>query len=318
MNAEEYNSQDRLLSSTPLPEGAIIEPQPGSEEIKPFSEDCVSSNIRGLTGEEPLQEYLNISPDVSEELFYDEKQHSIGDTGYNSTASKVTQPGVVQVAGTGHGRNDIIAPNKPPKSSTDAAGENYRVMANRDEMNFAPNQEQTDEEIPRKKQPPEQSRRESQRKNQNFQDVDETGRWGDLSTKEVVIAFVIIILVITGIFMSVIYFFVIKKDDSMVATPIVTDASSSSPSSSLTFRPDIPAQDQLTTILLNLKSNEVIGKIDLVEDINYYFNGTISSSSSPTLRAMAWILNDGREPAIDDPWLITRYVLAVFYYSLGG
>jgi len=149
--------------------------------------------------------------------------------------------------------------------------------------------------------------------NENFQDVENTGRWGSISKMEIIFACILVLAIVTGIALVLVFVVFPGGEDEKKAVDFDSLGQNADKSNLGPF-PDVPSQDQLDTILLHLKGNKYVSS-DLVNEADFYDDYT---GDDAAIRAMAWLLRDEREPSTDDPWLIYRYGLAKIYFSLGG
>lgn len=153
-------------------------------------------------------------------------------------------------------------------------------------------------------------------KNQKFQDVETTGRWGSISKKEMIIVAAVLLAIIGGVVAAIMLLVVVSPDDTPAApTPPPTAAPS--------IRAEVAPELQLPVILNAIKSNNhtntALSPL-LPEDLSFYSPDKVADESQPpSVRAMSWILNvDPRDSAPDDPWLVFRYAVVSIYFSFNG
>ena len=150
-------------------------------------------------------------------------------------------------------------------------------------------------------------------KNERFQDLDNTGRWGSISRKDKGI--------VAGVFLTIVA--------AVVAAVVVTSGRNSppapaprtpSPTPAPTIPPDVPADIQFPVIMAAIGSNPYLSISDLSNDLTYYQDsGNRASAKNELEKAMFWsIIDDPLQPSADSPWLVPRFALAAIYFATGG
>jgi len=164
--------------------------------------------------------------------------------------------------------------------------------------------------------PPPNREGSSQDVNENFQDVEATGKWGSLSKIERIVAGVVVLGVIIGIVLVLVLVVFPGNEEDKKAAAVDLSGLKQDENNTFSMGPflDVPAQDQLDTVLLLLNRNKHVSS-DLSDDANFYEN---YDGDDVKNKAIVWLLSDEEEPATDDPWLIYRYALANIYFALGG
>lgn len=193
-----------------------------------------------------------------------------------------------------------LAPKFPPKKS----------MVPPNKTN--PKQRQQQQQ-PKKKTVKKKKKRE---KNQRFQDVEQTGKWGAISRMEMMIAGGVL-LVVAIIIIVVVVLMTGGGSNNDGGGPIQTPPPRTRPPTlAPSAGPEIDPELQIAALLPNLTTNEFINAtVTFPTDVNSYQN--IKEPSA--LRAMSWILfDDPVDPPPESPWLLQRYALALLYYELGG
>jgi hypothetical protein len=150
--------------------------------------------------------------------------------------------------------------------------------------------------------------------NPKFKDVRETGRWGEVSKKEImavgafVVAIVIAVIVVAVIFLT--------KDK----TP--ADLGTRAPVFTPTMSPSMqPApEDQLASVRNVTEVNPILATTTLPLLLSTVAEYQDLPSTAPAVqRAMAWLLfNDPAHEPADSAALILRFALAVLYFNNGG
>lgn len=186
----------------------------------------------------------------------------------------------------------------------------------------------TDEEEPSPPPPPQcnadgqsDSQRPSESKNQrremnkDFKDLQETGRWGDISKREIYIVAAIALLMIAAVVISVV---LTTGDDSSPTTPATASAPPPSPTAPPTGAVVLTPEEQLTIIRAATIENAATSNSTLLlpENVSLYVDIAADSSASPVVRAVSWIMYD--DPWDSEEWLTVRYALAVLFYATNG
>ena len=145
--------------------------------------------------------------------------------------------------------------------------------------------------------------------NPKFKDVQETGKWGTISKREIVIATAIAVLVITGVVIGVVFGLNGNNGD---ATPVrLTKAPTMSPTS-------IGLQQQLVYALNAIDYSDLTYAYQqdlplLAED----YEGLMQDpTASPQQRAMSWLLYEDERNISGE--MGERWALASLYYGWAG
>lgn len=152
----------------------------------------------------------------------------------------------------------------------------------------------------------------SLKKNEKFQDVEKTGQWGTISRNEKIFGAIVVIAVIGGVVAAVLLLTGGKGSKAA--------ASTSPPTLSPSKQPEIDATAQFPVIIDAMMAVNDSNVAFFPADIGYFSPELINDKSKfPPHRAMAWILHeDPYDASPDNPWLVLRFALASFYYTLNG
>jgi len=164
-------------------------------------------------------------------------------------------------------------------------------------------------------QPP-QSRSQRREKNKFYKDVDATGKWGNISRKEVYVVLAIVSVIVIAVIVGVVVLIVSSSEDSPAVTP-----RTSVPTISPTSGTRVPAALQLSAIRKAVQNNTFAGTnlALLPETVASYRPEASDPTAHPLLRAASWIMFvDPMSLDPSDPWFIPRYVLVMLYYSFEG
>eukprot|EP00934_Nitzschia_sp_Nitz4_P006066 Nitzschia sp. Nitz4//scaffold43_size134323//40929//41990//NITZ4_003291-RA/size134323-augustus-gene-0.220-mRNA-1//1//CDS//3329551924//6056//frame0 len=141
--------------------------------------------------------------------------------------------------------------------------------------------------------------------NPRFKDVAETGKWGELSKTEVIVAVTVGILIMAGVIVGVTL--AVKDDD---ASTKVTSPPTAAPVHALT-----PQQELVMAFdALDYSDYTYLYQLDLPTDPEDYQDLMDDPDATPQERAMSWLL-------YEDDWddqIGSRWALASLYYSWGG
>lgn len=148
-------------------------------------------------------------------------------------------------------------------------------------------------------------------KNKDFKDVETTGKWGQISRKDMIIVVIVFLAVAGGVTAAV----VLGTKGSPAPAPRTP-----APTPAPTIPPDIAPELQFPVILQAIESNTFLNVSDLSNDLAYYQDPANRALAKNELeKAMFWsIIDDPFQPTPDSPWLIPRFALAAFYYATGG
>ena len=152
----------------------------------------------------------------------------------------------------------------------------------------------------------------SLKKNEKFEDVEKTGQWGSISRNEMIFGTFVVLAVIGGVVAAIV---ILTGGKGSKAA-----ASTSPPTLSPSKQPAIDAAVQFPVILDAMTAVNDSNVALFPADIGFYTPDIVTDKSKfPPFRAMAWILNeDPHDSSPDDPWLVLRFALAAFYYTLNG
>jgi hypothetical protein len=153
--------------------------------------------------------------------------------------------------------------------------------------------------------------------NPSFQDVQKTGKWGNISKVEVygVVAFSVISVVVAIIVIAV----MVSRDNG--AKEVTVPPATPAPTPMVT---PIPAEERLRMIMKEVQDNPVASRLatngTLPSDLTYYeglLDSGVDCSLMPHECAMAWAIYEDTFPPATDV-IAHRFAMASFYYSLGG
>jgi hypothetical protein len=147
--------------------------------------------------------------------------------------------------------------------------------------------------------------------NPKFKDVQETGKWGEMSNKEMFIAIAAFVLIVVAVVVVVVV--VVLNTDSTQAefVPAPTRAPTPPPTT-------IPASEELAIVRMNILNSPVTSPLasDLPDDPSFYEGLMDDGSASPQQKAMEWLLYQDQ---LKDPEESTlRWAMASIYYQMGG
>lgn len=147
--------------------------------------------------------------------------------------------------------------------------------------------------------------------NPKFKDLKETGKWGEISTKETYIAAAVALVVIIGVVVGVVVA-VGNNDDAPAEAPVrPTKAPTMAPTSIL---PD--TELILALIAIDVSDLTYLYQQDLSANIEDYEGLMEDPSASPQERAMSWLLYDDERDLTDE--VGERWALASLYYGWEG
>ena len=152
-------------------------------------------------------------------------------------------------------------------------------------------------------------------KNERFQDVEKTGRWGSISRIDKIIIGCVFLVVIGAAIAGIVIG--VQSGNSPSSTPAPRTPS---PTPAPTIPPDIAAEVQFPIILEAIVNNQFFNGSEISNDASYYQNYANRALAKNALeKAMFWsIMDDPAQPKPDDPWLIPRFALAALYFATGG
>jgi len=147
-------------------------------------------------------------------------------------------------------------------------------------------------------------------KNPRFQDLEETGKWGDIGKKEKYIVTGIACLVIIGV--AVVLGITLGGGSDDTESPPTTLA----PTNEAVVM--VTPQEKLDIVIEALEYSNYTDASSLSNDASFY-SSIDESSASLQQRTMKWLLADEYEIPIEEPDKVSqRFALAYLYYSLGG
>jgi hypothetical protein len=160
--------------------------------------------------------------------------------------------------------------------------------------------------------------------NPKFKDVQETGKWGEMSQKEFIIAITFFVLIIIAAVLVVLFVVVLpNNEDGSADTGNTTGQVSYVPAPTLSPTPpptNLPPQDELALVLAAIQENPVTSPIiqigDLSEDVTFYQGLAGTATATPQQKAMSWLLY--QDEAKDPTQSVVRFALASIYYQNGG
>jgi hypothetical protein len=152
--------------------------------------------------------------------------------------------------------------------------------------------------------------------NADFDDVENTGHWGSISRKDMIIIAVVLLCIIGGVVAAVVVL-TTRSNNSNTSPALAPKPPDPTPAP--TSPPEIDPELQLPVILEAVEAN-VFGNASLLPNNVTLYNGLANDTSQlPIVRAMSWSLyDDPLDPAPDNPWLVLRFALATIYYAMGG
>lgn len=153
-------------------------------------------------------------------------------------------------------------------------------------------------------------------KNEFYKDVERTGKWGNMSKKEIYIVVAAILIAVVAVVVVVVVFVINNDDSGPAATPRTP-----SPTPSPTNKPNVPAITQLAEIRRVVANNTFAStNLQLLPEVVASYEGeSFNPSSNYLVRAASWIMFvDPLDAAPLDPLFVPRYVLTMLYYAFGG
>jgi hypothetical protein len=145
--------------------------------------------------------------------------------------------------------------------------------------------------------------------NPKFKDLKETGKWGNISKKEMIIVAVVMLSIVVAVVVVVVVF-VTGDDDSI---PI---AGGIAPTSAPTMR--LVPQEQLDLLRQGIGLNPLTASfLDLLPTNAEALRGLSNVlDEDPVRRAASWVVHEDQLDA--EPELLNRFGLVATYYSNGG
>lgn len=163
---------------------------------------------------------------------------------------------------------------------------------------------------------PKPKKQESQREvNKDFQDVQKTGKWGNISQTEKIGVGVFVLAAIVAIIVAVVL--VTGKDDSPKEENVPAATQAPTPMAT-----SMPADEKFPLILKEIYDNPVTAsKAQTMPDVPSYYAGKMDDAAGcaemPHECAMSWVLYED-EFLTQTNNIVYRYALAALYYSMGG
>lgn len=162
---------------------------------------------------------------------------------------------------------------------------------------------------------PSESKNPKKEMNKDFKELQETGRWGAISKREIYTVTGIGLLVVIAVVVVVV---VLATGGDSSPTPATAVTPPPSPTPPPTARVVLTPEEQLTIIRAATIDNAATSNSTslLPEIVSLYVDKAADSSASPVVRAASWIMYD--DPWDDEEWLMIRYALAVLFYTTNG
>ncbi len=152
----------------------------------------------------------------------------------------------------------------------------------------------------------------SKEMNPLFKEVQETGKWGNVSKREI---FAVVVFV-TAVIIGVIVLAITLTNEN--PAPLGTRSPVASPT--IPPPPPPPPEDQLAAVRNITAFNPILVNKTLPRlpnDVAFYAN--LSSTADAVQRAMAWLLySDPAHVSATSSKLIDRFALAILFYNNGG
>eukprot|EP00542_Grammatophora_oceanica_P017259 CAMPEP_0194048186 /NCGR_PEP_ID=MMETSP0009_2-20130614/26774_1 /TAXON_ID=210454 /ORGANISM="Grammatophora oceanica, Strain CCMP 410" /LENGTH=398 /DNA_ID=CAMNT_0038694001 /DNA_START=55 /DNA_END=1251 /DNA_ORIENTATION=- len=154
-------------------------------------------------------------------------------------------------------------------------------------------------------------------KNPLFKDVEQTGKWGSISKREVYGIGAAVLLVIIAVIVVVVVMTGNSGGSSEPDEPRATAAPSFSP----TEGPPSSPEERMEALRESVAALPVLEPtLELLpDDVSFYEGKSSDAAADPVVRAASWVIFD--DPAsvrVDSGWLEPRFGLAVIYYAMGG
>jgi hypothetical protein len=144
-------------------------------------------------------------------------------------------------------------------------------------------------------------------KNQNFKDIEETGKWGSVSRREIICCSATAVAIVVGIVVALVV--VLKGRDSSIVAP---------PPPQTTLEEVYVGHNEQYVALRAKVADSSIQDL-LLPDLPRTFSMLeASEQNSPIYQAISWLLKDDPIKVKIESDLIPRFVLAVLYFSHRG
>ncbi|KAL3909817.1 MAG: hypothetical protein SGARI_002409, partial [Bacillariaceae sp.] len=163
--------------------------------------------------------------------------------------------------------------------------------------------------------------------NPKFKDVQETGKWGEMSKKEVIIAIAIFLVVIVAVVLVVLFVVVLpnNKEDNNSSNSGGEGGEVSfvpAPTSPPTMPPtSLPVETELALVLDAIQASPVTAPLiedgDLSSEFVVFYKDLVdNASATPQQKAMSWLLyqDELKDPAQS----VQRFAFASMYFQNGG
>jgi hypothetical protein len=149
--------------------------------------------------------------------------------------------------------------------------------------------------------------------NPRYKDVQETGQWGDLSSREFYIAIGAFLLVIVVVVLVVLFVVILpgNDDENNVIVPAPTNAPST----------PIPPNEELALVLSAIEKSPFTASLlddttQLPNDPTFYEGLMDNESSTSQQKAIDWLLF--QDQFKDPDYSVFRFALAAIYFGMGG
>jgi hypothetical protein len=152
--------------------------------------------------------------------------------------------------------------------------------------------------------------------NPRYKDVQETGQWGDLSSREFYIAIAAFLLLIIAVVLAVVFLVILpgNGDGNEVIVPAPTNPPSMPPTK-------IPPQEELALVLAAIEKSPFTASLveddaQMPNDPTFYKGLLDDDSSTPPQKAIDWLLF--QDDFKDSEQSVVRFALVSFYFQMGG
>ncbi|CAJ1936259.1 unnamed protein product [Cylindrotheca closterium] len=227
----------------------------------------------------------------------DQDSDTGSDGGYDDSGDKSNEPA-----------HEESFPEEPGVSSKSIPKERFEDEEKQEEengLNSSPNKKAAKEE---------------QKMNPKFKDLQETGRWGEIGKKEIMVGAVFVVLAVIGVIVALV---VTSGDDTPATIEARVIRPTGNPTSSPT-NPPVAATVLIDIVVQALENSSSVSAIadpsSLPRNSAFYDGLADQETASAPQRAMSWLLatpyNQYDKDVMDD--FVIRFALASIYYQLGG
>ncbi|KAL3913875.1 MAG: hypothetical protein SGARI_000430 [Bacillariaceae sp.] len=171
--------------------------------------------------------------------------------------------------------------------------------------------------------PPAKKKKKKPQMNPKFKDVHETGKWGELSKKELIIAISLFVAVIVAAVLVVLFVVILPNNEENSGGNNSTDSVSYVPAPTLAPTPpptNLPPQAELDLVLDAIQANPVTTSLietgAMSEEVSFYQGLVGSFTATPQQKAMSWLLF--QDEMKDPTQSVLRFAFASIYFQNGG